>query len=68
MAFIYKDILGKLKSAGLSQNTLRDTGLISQSTITRIRQNQSITLDSIDVLCQLLHCTPNDLIEIEYNE
>lgn len=68
MAFIYKDILGKLKSVGLSQNTLRDTGLISQSTITRIRQNQSITLDSIDVLCQLLHCTPNDLIEIEYNE
>ena len=68
MAFIYKDILGKLKSVGLSQNTLRDTGLISQSTITRIRQNQSITLVSIDVLCQLLHCTPNDLIEIEYNE
>ena len=68
MAFIYKDILGKLKSVGLSQNTLRDTGLISQSMITRIRQNQSITLDSIDVLCQLLHCTPNDLIEIEYNE
>lgn len=68
MAYRYKNVLNKLADAGFTQNALRDAGALSQSVITRIRQNQSITLDSIDVICQLLHCTPNDIIEIIYEE
>mgnify|MGYP005612119431 CR=1 FL=1 len=68
MAFEYNDILEKLKEVGLNQTQLRNSGVFSQSTLTRIRQNQPVTTDTIDVLCQLLHCTPNDIIKIKYNE
>jgi len=68
MAIKYKNIMEKLKEIGVSQKELREAGVLSQSTVARLRANQTITSDTIDTLCQLLHCTPNDIIEISYNE
>lgn len=65
---IYKDIFAIMRGAGITTNFLRKTGIISESTLTRIRRNEPITTETIDILCQLLHCTPNDLIEVKQNE
>lgn len=68
MAYKYKNIMEKLKETGVSQRELSRAGILSQSTMARLRANQTITIDTLDILCQLLHCTPNDIIEITYNE
>lgn len=68
MSIVYKDILGKLKSIGLSSTKLRRLRLLSESTITKIRRNQSVSLECIDIICNLLHCQPKDIIEIRYDK
>ena len=65
---VYKNVLEKLKEAGVNTNSMRKANILSESTLTRIRNNQPINTDSIDIICQLLHCTPNDIIEIQFNE
>ena len=65
---VYKNVLEKLKEAGVNTNSMRKANILSESTLTRIRNNQPINTDSIDIICQLLHCTPNDIIEIRFNE
>lgn len=65
---IYNDIFEKLRAAGISTNALRQAGLLSESTMTRIRKNEPITTDTLDVLCQLLHCTIDDLVTVRFND
>jgi len=60
---VYKDIIGKLKSIGITTYTIRQQGLISQKTLTAIRNNDPINTKTIDSLCCLLNCQPGDLLE-----
>lgn len=60
---IYKDIANRLNNAGYSTYRLRKEHLLSESTIQRIREGKGITTDTLDTLCQLLKCQPQDLIE-----
>lgn len=60
---IYKDILSQLKNAGYSTYRLRQEKLLSECVIQRIRSNQPITTDTIDCICNLLHCNIDDIID-----
>lgn len=60
---VYKDILLQLKNAGYNTTTIMREKLLSQATVDAIRHNRPITLKSIDTICHLLHCQPNDIIE-----
>lgn len=60
---IYKNILEKLKANGYSSYTLMKHGLLSQSTLTCIRQGKPISTASLDVICQLLDCQPGEVLE-----
>ena len=60
---IYKDILGQLKNSGYNTNRLRKEKLLSQSVMQAIRHDKPITTKNIDVICELLNCQPNDIIE-----
>ncbi len=35
----------------------------SANTITSLRKNKSITLYTVERLCKILDCTPNDIVE-----
>ena len=35
----------------------------SAYTITNLRKNKSITINTLEKLCKVLNCTPNDIIE-----
>lgn len=67
MSVKYKDILGKLKEIGLSTTQLRRQRLLSESTLSRIRRNGVITTEALDIICNLLHCQPSEIMEIEYD-
>lgn len=64
--FRYKiDVTAALKKAGLNyyQSRKKDTP-ISQGTFTRLKKCQSVSLSTLDAVCQILHCQLSDLIEI----
>lgn len=46
----------------ISQYKLVNSG-ISHSTLTRLKRNQSVSIDTIDKLCNILGCDVNDLME-----
>lgn len=60
----YKDVLGKLKNAGYSTYVIKTTGVISQASVQSIRNNKSVSLSTIDTICQLTGCKIEDVVEI----
>lgn len=68
LVYKYQEILGRLREMGWSTTRIRREKLLSESTLARLRSNQTTSTDTIDVLCTLLHCQPNDILEIRYDE
>lgn len=60
---IYKSVLSKLKEAGHTTYSIRQSGLLSQKTLTALRKNEPVNTKTIDTLCSLLKCQPGDLLE-----
>ena len=60
---VYKDILKQLKDKGWSAYRLEKDRKLGSGTITRIRNGQSVSTDTIDTICELLDCQPGDLLE-----
>ena len=61
---IYKDILKKLSNAGYNTNRLRTERLLSESTIQGIREGKPLTAKTIDTVCLLLNCQPNNIMQV----
>ena len=59
----YRKFWRKLKASGLKQSDLISAG-ISHSTLQRIRNSQYIHTGAVDLLCTLLKCGPDDLMDI----
>ena len=49
------------KEKGISQYDLINMG-VSRSVMQRIRQSRNMTLYTLEHLCKLLDCTPNDIV------
>ena len=60
---IFKDILKKLSAAGWSTYRLQKEKQISNGVISRLRAGDSISTNTVDTICRLLHCQPNDIME-----
>lgn len=50
----------------LSQNELIRRGIINARLLNALKNNRSITLDSLDKLCDRLGCTPDEIITYTY--
>lgn len=59
---VYKDVLKRLKDAGYSTFVLRKQSLLSESALTNIRHNRSISFDNLNVICELLGCQIGDIL------
>ena len=60
---IYNDILQKLADAGYNTYRIRKENILPQSTLQRLREGKSITLDSLNIICRLTGCKIEELIE-----
>ena len=65
---VYKDILQKLAARGWSSYRLRHEGVLSESVLTRLRQGKPVTTDTIDKICELLQCQPEEIMQWEPGE
>ena len=59
---IYKDILKKLSKSGYNTTRLRREKILPESVITRIRHNESISIDSLNTICKLTKLPVEDLM------
>lgn len=60
---VYKGILEKLADRGLTSYVLKKNNLLSGSVIDRLRENRPITTETLDTVCRLCECQPEDIIQ-----
>ena len=59
----FEKLWKKLKERGVSQYKLINTYNISPSTLTRLKRNESVSTHTIDIFCEILNCSVEDLME-----
>jgi DNA-binding Xre family transcriptional regulator len=61
----YDPLWKTMKEKGCSTYTLRknDEGGVSSSTVRRLKANQSVSTNTLDMLCRILKCGLQDIAE-----
>lgn len=65
MAIKFKKLFTLMKKRGLSTYKIRQENIISQSALTALKNDKSVTTDTLDKLCKALNCQPGDIMEYE---
>ena len=52
-----------MKETGLTTYKIRKEKIISEGALQSLRQNKSVTTDTIASLCKVLNCQPGDIME-----
>lgn len=60
---VYNKLLAMMGEKGLTTYKIRKKKIISESTLQKIRENKTITTESIAALCEILKCQPGELME-----
>lgn len=63
--FDYSPLWETMRKKRITQYQLIKEYNISNGTLDSLRQNRSITMHTLDNLCQILDCTPNEIVKIE---
>ena len=59
---VYNKLWELMKEKGVSQYRLHAEG-ISNATLTRLKRNESVTIETIDKLCTILECNVEDIMQ-----
>lgn len=62
--FNYTPLWNTMKDKNITQYKLINEYNFSTGTLDALRKNESITIHTVDRLCQILDCTPNDIVQI----
>lgn len=60
---IYKRLWDTMKQRGISQYQLINKYNISTGQLDRLRKNESVSTNTLDHLCSILHCNLEDVAE-----
>lgn len=60
---VYDKLWITMKQKGISQYDLYTTYNMNRSQLNRLRHNQNVTINTLDKLCNILHCSIEDIIE-----
>ncbi len=63
MPFNYNKLWFKLIECKMTKEQLRLLIKASPSTISKMGKDEAVHMDVIDRICEVLHCTPSDIIE-----
>ena len=61
--FDYRPLWDTMRKNGVSQYQLLKGG-IDNKTLDSLRKNRNITMVTLEKLCRLVGCTPNDVVRI----
>ena len=66
---IYQKMFDLLAKNGYTPSRIKKEGILSQSTIARIKKGEGgLAHENINKLCLLLNCKPDDLMEFVYTD
>lgn len=57
------DIMQALKEHGYTSYRLRKEKIFGEATMTKFRNQEYINFENLNILCKLLECQPEDIIE-----
>ena len=60
----YRPLWETMEKKGITQYYLLKSG-IDNKTLDRLKKNKNITLLTVEKLCNILECSPNDIVEFE---
>jgi len=63
----YKPLWKTMEQKGVSQYFLLKSG-IDNKTLDSLKKNKNITLLTVERLCNILNCQPNDIVEFSPKE
>lgn len=63
--FSYEPLWETMKKKNITQYQLIHTHGLSTGTLDALRHNRSITMNTLDMICQMLECQPNEVVKIE---
>lgn len=58
----YTPLWNTMKEKGITTYTLINKHNINPRTINNLKHNKSITMDTLEKLCTILDCSPNDVV------
>lgn len=61
----YEPLWKRMKEEGISTYALINKYNINSRTINNLKHNKGITVDTLEKLCKILNCTPNDILRFE---
>lgn len=59
----YNKLFDKLKAEGITQKTFKDEVGIGGTTFKKLRENDSVTTNTICSICDYFQCMPGDIME-----
>lgn len=65
MDFSYDNFRETMKNRNITTYRLYTGYNISKQTIQNLKDNKSITINTLINLCEILQCTPNDIITLK---
>lgn len=69
MPFRYKvDLIFELKKAGYSTYKIRKDKILSERTLSKFRHGEVCSIETLDLVCDLLKMQPGDIIEHVHEE
>ena len=63
MKVSYNRLFNKLKGNNLTQKEFRENVGIGGTTMAKLKNNESITVDTICNICDYFHCMPDEIME-----
>ena len=60
---VYLNILERLEQSGWSSYRLRREHVLAEATLTRLRNGESVSVATLDVICRLCSCQPGDILQ-----
>lgn len=60
----YEPLWETMKQSGVSQYRLLQSG-IDNRTLNALKNNRNITMITLERLCRILNCTPNDIVKFD---
>lgn len=60
----YEPLWNTMKKNGVSQYRLLQSG-IDNRTLNALKNNRNITMITLERICRILNCTPNDIVKFD---
>ena len=61
----YKPLWETMDRKGATTYTLRKDGTVSSSSVRRLKENESVSTNTLDAICKILNCDLQDIARYE---